>query len=78
MQAREPKAFWIPPNLQPRESEIVDAVFQSEKPIRGEPVESCKLRYFNSFRFSRLVRQLRGLSLQPCTVELILRVSSLA
>jgi hypothetical protein len=39
------------PNLQPRESEIVDAVFQSEKSIRGEPVESCKLRYFNSFEF---------------------------
>ena len=38
-------------NLQPRESEIVDAVFQSEKSIRGEPVESCKLRYFNSFEF---------------------------
>jgi hypothetical protein len=33
------------------ESEIVDAVFQSEKSIRGEPVESCKLRYFNSFEF---------------------------
>jgi len=33
------------------ESEIVDAVFQPEKPIRGEPVESCKLRYFNSFEF---------------------------
>jgi hypothetical protein len=28
-----PKAFWMPPNLQPRESEIVDAVFQSEKSI---------------------------------------------
>jgi hypothetical protein len=40
-----------PPNLQPSESEIVDAVFQSEKSIRGEPVESCKLRYFNSFEF---------------------------
>jgi hypothetical protein len=38
-------------DLQPRESEIVDAVFQSEKSIRGEPVESCKLRYFNSFEF---------------------------
>jgi hypothetical protein len=35
--------------LKPRESEIVDAVLQSEKCIRGEPVESCKLRYFNSF-----------------------------
>jgi hypothetical protein len=43
--------FGLPPNLQPRESEIVDAVFQSEKSIRGEPVESCKLRYFNSFEF---------------------------
>jgi len=21
------------------------------KPVRGEPVESCKLRYFNSFEF---------------------------
>ena len=31
--------------------EIVDAVLQSEKSIRGEPVESCKLRYFNSFEF---------------------------
>lgn len=51
-QACVPKAFCIPhPNLQPRESEIVDAVLQSEKPIRGEPVESCKLRYFNSFEF---------------------------
>jgi hypothetical protein len=40
-----------PPNLQTRESEIVDAVFQSEKSIRGEPVESCKLRCFNSFEF---------------------------
>jgi hypothetical protein len=47
-----PKAFWIPPpNLQPRERETVDAVFQSEKSIRAEPVESCKLRYFNSFEF---------------------------
>src|SRR6516225_5342908 len=27
------------------------AVFQPEKPFRGEPVESCKLRYFNSFEF---------------------------
>jgi hypothetical protein len=40
-----------PLNLQPRESEIVDAVFQSEKTIRGEPVKSCKLRYFNPFEF---------------------------
>ena len=37
--------------LKPRESEIVDAVFQSEKCIRGESVESCKLRYLNSFEF---------------------------
>ncbi len=35
-----------PLNLQPRESEIVDTVFQSEKSIRRESVESCKLRYF--------------------------------
>ena len=28
-----PKHFGLPPNLQPRESEIVDAVFQSEKPF---------------------------------------------
>jgi hypothetical protein len=40
-----------PLDLQHRESEIVDAVFQPEKSIRGEPVESCKLRYFNSFEF---------------------------
>jgi hypothetical protein len=40
-----------PPNLQTRESEIVDAVFSRRSPIRGEPVESCKLRYFNSFEF---------------------------
>ena len=46
-----PKHFAFPQNPQPRESEIVDAVFQSEKSIRGEPVESCKLRYFNSFEF---------------------------
>jgi hypothetical protein len=39
------------PDLPPIESEIVDAVFQSEKSIRGEPVESCRLRYFNSFEF---------------------------
>jgi len=45
------KAFSIPPNLQPRESEIVDALFQSEKSIRDEPVDSCKLRYFNLFEF---------------------------
>jgi len=40
-----------PLDLQHRESEIVDAVFQSEKSIRGAPVESYKLRYFNSFEF---------------------------
>jgi hypothetical protein len=28
-----------------------NAVFQPEKSIRGEPVESCNLRYFNSFEF---------------------------
>jgi len=27
------------------------AVFQSEKSIRGEPVESCELRCFKSFEF---------------------------
>jgi hypothetical protein len=43
--------FGFPLDLHPSESEIVDAVFQPEKPIRGEPVESCKLRYFNSFEF---------------------------
>jgi hypothetical protein len=46
-----PKHFAFPPDLHPSESEIVDAVFQSEKPFRGEPVESWKLRYFNSFEF---------------------------
>jgi hypothetical protein len=46
-----PKHFAFPPDLPPIESEIVDAVFQSEKSIRGEPVESCKLLYFNSFEF---------------------------
>jgi hypothetical protein len=46
-----PKHFGFPLDLPPSESEIVDAVFQPEKPIRGEPVESCKLRYFNSFEF---------------------------
>jgi hypothetical protein len=44
-----PKHLGFPLNLQPRESEIVAAVSQSQKFIRGEPVESCKLRYFNSF-----------------------------
>jgi len=39
------------PKSKPHESEIADAVFQSEKFIRGEPVESCELRYFNSFEF---------------------------
>jgi hypothetical protein len=46
-----PKHLGFPLDLPPIESEIVDAVFQSEKPIRGEHVESCKLRYFNSFEF---------------------------
>ena len=46
-----PKHFGFPLDLPPSESEIVDAVFQPEKPIRGEPVESFKLRYFNSFEF---------------------------
>jgi hypothetical protein len=46
-----PKHLGFPLNRQPRESEIVGAVFQSEKSIRGEPVESCKLRYCNSFEF---------------------------
>ena len=46
-----PKHLGFPLDLPPIESEIVDAVFQSEKSIRGEPVESCKLRYFNSFEF---------------------------
>src|ERR1019366_8943 len=40
-----------PLNLYSRESEIVDAVSQSEKCIPGEPVENRKLRYFNSFEF---------------------------
>ena len=35
-----PKHLGFPLNLQSCESEIVDAVFQSEKPIRGEAVES--------------------------------------
>jgi len=46
-----PKHLGFPLDLPPIESEIVDAVLQSEKSIRGEPVESCKLRYFNSFEF---------------------------
>jgi tetratricopeptide (TPR) repeat protein len=46
-----PKHFGFLLVLHPRESEIVDAVFQPEKSIRGEPVESCKLRFFNSFEF---------------------------
>ena len=45
------QAFAFPLNLQPRESEIVTPFFQSEKSIRGEPMESCTLRYFNSFEF---------------------------
>jgi hypothetical protein len=48
---RAPKHFGFPLDPHPSESEIVDAVFQPEKPIRGEPVESCNLRYFNSFEF---------------------------
>jgi hypothetical protein len=47
-----PKHFGFPPNLQPRESEIVDAVFQSEKSIRGEPVEAAS--YAISTRLSFL------------------------
>jgi hypothetical protein len=47
-----PKHLGFPLNLQPGETEIVDAVFQSEKSIRVGPVESCKLRYFDSFEFS--------------------------
>ncbi len=47
-----PKHLGFPLDLPPIESEIVDAVFQSEKSIRGEPVESCKLRYFNSFELT--------------------------
>jgi hypothetical protein len=46
-----PKHLGFSLDLPPIESEIVDAVFQSEKSIRGEPVESGKLRYFNSFEF---------------------------
>ena len=46
-----PKAFWIPLDLHPSESEIVDAVFQPEKPIQGEPGESCRIRDFNAFEF---------------------------
>jgi hypothetical protein len=46
-----PKHFGFPLDLHPSESEIVDAVFQPEKPTRSEPVESCKLRYFSSFEF---------------------------
>jgi hypothetical protein len=37
------------PSIQPRKGEIADAVSQSQKSIRGEPVESFKLLYFNSF-----------------------------
>jgi hypothetical protein len=47
-----PKHFAFPPNLQPRESVIVDAVFQSEKSIRGEPVEAAS--YAISTRLSFL------------------------
>jgi hypothetical protein len=45
-----PKHLGFPLDLPPIKSEIV-AVFQPEKPIRGEPLQSCKLRYFNSFEF---------------------------
>jgi hypothetical protein len=45
------KHLGFPLDLPPIESEIVDAVLPSEKFIRGEAVESCKLRYFNSFEF---------------------------
>jgi len=46
-----PKHLGFLLDLPPIESEIVDAVFQSEKSIRGEAVESCNLCYFNSFEF---------------------------
>jgi hypothetical protein len=46
-----PKHLAFPLDLPPIESEIVDAVLQSEKFIRGEAVESCKSRYFNLFEF---------------------------
>jgi hypothetical protein len=55
-----PKHFGFPLDLQPSESEIVDAAFQSEKSIRSEPVESCKLRYFNSFEFFDHTRSLKS------------------
>jgi hypothetical protein len=48
---RRPKHFGFPLNPQPCESEILNAVFQSEWSFRGEPVESCKLCYFNSLEF---------------------------
>ena len=41
----------FPPNLENLESEIVDAVSESEECIRGKPVENCKLLYFNLFEF---------------------------
>jgi hypothetical protein len=44
-----PKHLGFSLDLHTSESEIVDAVFQPEKPIRGAPVESCKIRHFNSF-----------------------------
>jgi hypothetical protein len=49
MSMRAQSILRFPLNLQPRESEIVAAVSQSQKSIRGEPIESCKLRYCNSF-----------------------------
>jgi hypothetical protein len=51
-----PKHFGFPLALQRRESEIVDAVFQSEKSIRGEPVESCKLRISTRLSFLTMAR----------------------
>jgi RHS repeat-associated protein len=50
-QHAHPKHLGFPLNLQPHESEIVGAVSHSEKSIRGETVENCKLRYFSSFEF---------------------------
>jgi hypothetical protein len=60
-----PKHFGFPPNLHPGESEIVDAVFQSEKPFRGELVESCKLRHFNSFELFDHTGRVSRFFLQP-------------
>jgi len=41
---------------------MVDSVFQSENSIRGEPAQSCKLRYFNSFEFFDHAPQSFGVS----------------